>query len=130
MRRSNGEEILPEQPSQDSKSIPSNDLNKMLYVSIVPVNDPVARGNPQTVAISVTDQNSRPVANAQIRGILSYPGDNFEREFGGITHIQGKFVYSWTIGKKGDVGALTVQVEVSSPGLAVSRAVDSFDIVK
>jgi len=130
MGRSNGKEIVHEQLSQESKSIPSNNLNKKLHVSIEPLKNPVARGNPQTVTIYVTDQNSRPVANAQIRGVLSYPGDNFEREFAGITDIQGKFTYSWIIGKKGDVGALTIELEVSSPGLPVSSAVNSFDIAE
>jgi hypothetical protein len=52
------------------------------------------------------------------------------REFGGITDIQGKFVYSWTIGNKGDIDTLAIEAEISSPGVAVSKAVSSFDIVE
>jgi hypothetical protein len=59
----------------------------------------------KVVTITVTDSTSRPVANAQVSGILLYPGDNFEREFGGITNIRGS-LSSWVIGNKGDIGTL------------------------
>jgi aldose sugar dehydrogenase len=133
LERSNEEKIMPEQSNQELQSIPANNNNnnnKELLVSIEPLKDPVARGDSQGVTITVTDSTSRPVANAQISGILLYPGDNFEREFGGITDIQGKFVYSWIIGNKGDIGTLTIEAEISSPGFEASNAVGSFDIVE
>jgi glucose/arabinose dehydrogenase len=131
IERSNEEKIMREKSNQEFQSIPANNNNnKELLVSIEPLKDPVARGDSQGVTITVTDPTSRPVANAQISGILLYPGNNFEREFGGITDIQGKFVYSWIIGNKGDIGTLTIEAEVSSSGFAVSNAVGSFDIVE
>jgi hypothetical protein len=130
IERSNEQKIKPEQFNQELQSIPSNTNNKELVVSIEPLKDPVARGDSQGITITVTDPTSSPIANAQISGVLLYPGDNFEREFGGITDIKGKFVYSWIIGNKGDIGALTIEVEVSSPGFAISNAVESFEIVK
>jgi hypothetical protein len=60
---------------------------------------------------------------------LIYPGEDFEKEFAGITDPQGKFVYSWTIGENGDVGPLSVEVEISSQGSPSSSATSSFDIV-
>jgi len=51
-----------------------------LNVSIVPLKDTVARGDSQCTTITVTDSASRPVANAEIDGILKYLGDNFEKE--------------------------------------------------
>jgi hypothetical protein len=69
------------------------------------------------------------VANAEINGKLIYPGENYVKDFSGITDSQGKFVYSWIIGKKGDVGALSIEVEVSSQEYPPSSATGSFDIV-
>ena len=103
--------------------------NNELQVSILPLKNPVERGDAQDATITVTDSGSRPVANAEINGKLIYPGENFEKDFSGITDSQGKFVYSWIIGKKGDVGPLSIEVEVSSQGYPPSSATGSFDIV-
>ena len=130
IERSNEEKIIPEQSDLELQSTPSNNNNMELLVSIEPLKDPVARGDSQGLTITVTDSAAKPVANARISGVLLYPGDNFKREFGGITDVQGKFVYSWIIGNKGDVGALTIEAEVLIPGYAISKAVESFDIVK
>ncbi|MDW0141599.1 MAG: metallophosphoesterase, partial [Nitrososphaeraceae archaeon] len=78
---------------------------------------------------TVTDSASRAVANAEISGNLIYPGEDFEKEFTGITDPQGKFVYSWTIGENGDVGPLSIEVEVSSEGYPSTSVTGSFDIV-
>jgi hypothetical protein len=125
----NEEQLIPQQSEERLQSIPANENNNELLISIEPLKDPVARGDSQGVTITVTDSTSRPVANARIDGILLYPGDNFEKTFGGITDIQGRFVYSWIIGNKGDIGSLAIEAEVSSPGYAASSAVGSFDIV-
>jgi hypothetical protein len=106
-----------------------NGNNNELQVSILPLKNPVERGDTQDATITVTDSGSRPVANAEIDGKLIYPGDNFEKDFSGITDSLGKFVYSWIIGKKGDVGALSIEVEVSSQEYPPSSATGSFDIV-
>jgi len=107
----------------------SDNINNVLSVSILPQKNPVARGDSQNITITVTDSASRAVPNAEISGNLIYPGEDFEKEFAGITDPQGKFVYSWTIGENGDVGPLSVEVEVSSQGSPSSSATSSFDIV-
>ena len=111
----------------DTNKIDGN--NNELQVSILPLKNPVERGDTQDATITVTDSGSRPVANAEINGKLIYPGENFVKDFSGITDSQGKFVYSWIIGKKGDVGPLSIEVEVSSQGYPPSTATGSFDIV-
>ncbi|MDW0234110.1 MAG: hypothetical protein QOK50_07820, partial [Nitrososphaeraceae archaeon] len=103
--------------------------NNELLVSISSLKNPVERGDTQNATITVTDSGSKAVANAEIVGKLIYPGNNYEKDFSGITDSQGKFVYSWIIGKKGDVGALSIEVQVSSQGYPPSSATDSFDIV-
>ena len=115
--------------SEFSNSDGTDSDNNALVVSIVPLNDPVSRGDSQNVTITVTDSASTPVANAEIDGILIYPGDNFEKEFSGITDSQGEFVHSWIIGENGDVGPLSVQVEVSSQEHQPSSTTVSFDVI-
>ena len=114
------ETTSPVEPNQQSK----------LLVTISPLNNPVARGDNQNATITVTDSNHKPIANAQIDGKLIYPGKNFEKVFKGITDFEGKFVYSWIVGKKGDVGPLVIEVEASSQGYPPTSANNSFEIVK
>jgi hypothetical protein len=115
--------------SEFSNSDGTGSDNNKLVVSIVPLNDPVSRGDSQSVTITVTDSVSTPVKNAEIDGILIYPGDNFEKEFSGITDSQGEFVHSWIIGENGDVGPLSLQVEVSSQEHQPSSVTGSFDVI-
>ena len=124
--------------SEEQQNIPTTNLSETseidgnnieLLVSISPLKNPVERGDTQDTTITVTDSGARPVANAEIDGKLIYPGDNYKKDFSGITDSQGKFVYSWIIGEKGDVGPLSIEVEVSSQGYPPSSATASFDIV-
>ena len=103
--------------------------NNVLSVSILPQKNPVARGDSQNITITVTDSASRAVPNVEISGNLIYPGENFEKEFTGITDPQGKFVYSWIIGENGDVGPLSIELEVSSEGYPSTSVTGSFEVV-
>ena len=114
------ESVLPEESTQQSK----------LLVTILPLKNPAARGDTQNATIIVTDSNNKTVREAQITGKLIYPGNNFEKDFKGITDLNGEFVYSWTIGKKGDEGNLSIEIEVSSQGYPPAFANNSFEIVK
>lgn len=107
----------------------SGNNNTSLLVSILAQKNPIARGDIQNTTITVTDSAKRPITNAEINGKLTYPGNNFEKEFVGKTDYNGMFIYSWTIGKKGDVGPLTVEVDASSQGYQSSFITNSFDIV-
>ena len=135
---SSNEDVFSPVQSEEQQNIPTTNLsgtneidgnNNELLVSIISLKNPVERGDTQNATITVTDSGSKAVANAEIVGKLIYPGNNYEKDFSGITDSQGKFVYSWIIGKKGDVGALSIEVEVSSQGYPPSSATGSFDIV-
>ncbi|MDW0154484.1 MAG: PQQ-dependent sugar dehydrogenase [Nitrososphaeraceae archaeon] len=135
---SNSGERLSALQSEEQQNIPTGNLSKTkdigyenndLLVSIKALKNSVARGDSQNVTITVTDFASRPIANAEISGLLKYPGDNYEKEFSGITDSQGKFVYSWIIGENGDVGPLSIEVGVSSQAYPSASAVSSFEIV-
>jgi hypothetical protein len=125
---SNQQSNASETSLSDNKKVEPN--NNQLLVTISPQKDPVARGDTQNTTITVTDSNHRSIANAQIDGNLIYPGDNFKKQFKGITDYQGKFVYSWIVGKKGDVGPLVIDLQVSSEGYQSTSAKNSFEIVK
>lgn len=107
----------------------SGNNDTSLLVSILAQKNPIARGDIQNTTITVSDSTKRPITNAEINGKLIYPGNNFEKEFAGKTDYNGKFIYSWTIGKKGDVGPLTIEVDASSQGYQSSFITSSFDIV-
>jgi hypothetical protein len=107
----------------------SGNNNTSLLVSILAQKNPIARGDIQNTTITVTDSAKTPITNAEINGKLIYPGNNFEKEFVGKKDYNGMFIYSWTIGKKGDVGPITVEVDASSQGYQSSFITSSFDIV-
>ena len=101
----------------------------MLLVSILPQKNPVARGDSQNITITVTDSNSKVVPDAHINGKLIYPGGNYEKDFSGSTDADGKFEYSLTIGKNGDIGPLSIEADASSPAYESGSATDSFLLV-
>ena len=119
-----------ELPTTNTSDIADTNSNSnMMLVSVFSQKNPVARGDTQSTTITVTDSNSKAIPNAEIDGKLIYPGNDFEKTFNGITDPLGKFVYSWTIGKNGDVGPLSIEIEVSSQGFIDSTVTTSFDIV-
>ena len=119
-----------EEQSNMPEEMPPEPAQQELFVTISPLKNPVARGDRQNATITVMDSSNRPVADAQVEGKLIYPGDNFEKEFNGITDSEGKFVYSWTIGENGDVGALDIEVEVSSQAYPSAAEHSSFEITE
>ena len=129
---------IQSEPQQDLPTAPAANIsdivdtgsdNNIILVSVFSQKNPVARGDTQNTTITVTDSNSRAIPNADIDGKLVYPGDNFEKTFNGQTDLQGKFVYSWTIGENGDVGPLSIEIDVSSQGRTDSSVTSSFDVV-
>jgi hypothetical protein len=102
---------------------------KELNVVIKAAKNPVSRGDVQNITITVTDQSSSAnIVGASITGKLLYPGGNYVKDFSGITDTNGQFVNSWTIGKHGDVGELTVEVQASAPGYESKSATGNFQI--
>src|ERR1044071_1770075 len=118
------------QQSNNSESSIDTSRQPKLHVAILPLKNPVARGDSQNATIIVTDEHNMTVANAQIDGKLIYPGNNFEKDFKGITDLDGKFTYSWIVGKKGDTGALIMEVEVSRQGYPPESANVSIELLK
>src|SRR5688572_795628 len=61
--QSNMPEVMPPEPAQQE-----------LFVTISPLKNPVARGDRQNATITVMDSSNRPVADAQVKGKVIYPG--------------------------------------------------------
>jgi len=118
------------QQSNISDTQIDNTQQPKLFVTILPLKNPLARGDSQNATIIVTNSHNKPIANAQIDGKLIYPGNNFEKKFKGITDLEGKFAYSWIVGKKGDIGALVVEVQASSQGYIPASANISIELLK
>jgi hypothetical protein len=116
--------------TQQSDAVIDTTQQSKLLVAILPLKNPVARGDSQNATIIVTNSHNRSIANAQIDGKLIYPGNNFEKKFKGITDLDGKFVYSWTVGKKGDIGPLVMEVQASSQGYPPASANISIELLK
>ena len=133
-QQSNVSETSPIDTTQQSNVSETSPIDtthqSKLLVTILPLKNPLARGDSQNATITVTNSDNRPITNAQIDGKLIYPGNNFEKEFKGSTDLDGKFVYSWTVGKKGDIGPLVMEVEASSQGYPPASANISFELVK
>ena len=123
------QDLAPAPAANVSDIVDTGSNNNIMLVSVFSQKNPVARGDTQNTTITVTDSNSRAIPNADIDGKLVYPGDNFEKTFNGQTDLQGKFVYSWTIGENGDEGPLSVEIDVSSQGRTDSSVTSSFDVV-
>jgi calcineurin-like phosphoesterase family protein len=135
------EDEVEEEPSSTSLPLPTTSANttatlsppdsetQPLQVSIAAQKNPISRGDNQSITIKVTDSNSRAIPDAEIDGVLIYPGDNYEKDFDGVTDLNGNFVYPWIIGENGDLGELVVQVEVTSSGYEPQAITGSFNLV-
>jgi hypothetical protein len=107
----------------------SSGKSKELNVVIKAAKNPVPRGADQNITVTVTDLSSNEnIVGAAITGKLLYPGGNYVKDFSGTTDANGQFVNSWTIGKHGDVGELTIEVQASAPGYESKSATGQFQI--
>jgi hypothetical protein len=81
---SNEDVFLPLRP-EEQQNLPTTNLSQNeeidgndneLLISIFPEKNAAARGDTQNTTITVTNSDSRALANAEIDGKLIYPGDN------------------------------------------------------
>jgi hypothetical protein len=129
--------LPPSTPSdQLTTSPPSSETSpvstgKIMSITFDILNNPVSRGNDQNVTISVSDAASnKQIANANITGVLLYPGGNYVKEFAGTTGDDGRFVHHWTIGEDGDIGELTIQAKVEAPDYEPQESTSTFQITE
>ena len=118
--------------SQESKEqasdIPSN--NNDLSVSMEPQENTVATGDHVNFIITVTDSDSKPVADVKIYGKMIYPDGTHEHTFEGKTDENGKLVFPLTIDKKISLGELKTEIKVSKQDYNPVSLSGTFSVVK
>ena len=120
-------------PSSGASSQPavSGENTKNMSVIFDILNNPVSRGSDQNITITVSDAASNEsIPGATIAGKLLYPGDNYVKDFSGITDPNGQFVYHWTIGENGDAGELTIEAQIVASGYESQEARSAFQITE
>ena len=90
--------IYSQESKEHGSDIPSN--NNDLSVSMEPQENTVATGDHVNFIITVTDSDSKPVADVKIYGKMIYPDGTHEHTFEGKTDENGKFVFPLTIDNK------------------------------
>ena len=84
-------------------------------LSLLVTNNPMDRGNRQTVMAEVIDLQSRQgIAGVNIKGTVTYASQLPIYEFNGKTEGNGNFSYSWTIGRDVEPGTFIVVVAATS----------------
>ena len=100
-------------------------------VSVLAVNDPVNRGNRQTIIVDVIDSESKKcIAGVNINGAVTYASRLPIYEFNGKTDDSGHFSYSWTIDKDAEPGIFIAVISATSERYSL-RLVDSttFEVI-
>lgn len=120
---------LPVQTNSGNTSESSHPETKAMSVAIDVAKNPVSRGSDQNITITVSDAatNER-IAGAELVGKLLYPGGNYVKDFSGTTDSHGQIAHSWNIGKKGDIGQLRINVNVTAPGYESKSTLGEFQI--
>jgi hypothetical protein len=84
-------------------------------ISISVVNNPIDRGDRQTVTVDILDSQSKQgIAAVNINGVVTYASRLPIYEFKGKTDDSGHFSYSWTIDKDAEPGIFIVVVFATS----------------
>jgi hypothetical protein len=123
--------VPPPSPEVTSQPAASQENTKTMSVIFDILNNPVSRGSDQNITITVSDAASNEsIPGATITGKLLYPGDNYVKDFSGITDPNGQFVYHWTIGENGDAGELTIEAQIVASGYESQEARSAFQITE
>lgn len=84
-------------------------------LSLSVINNPIDRGNRQTVMAEVIDLQSRQgIPGVNIKGTVTYASLLPIYEFNGKTDGNGNFSYSWTIDRDAEPGTFIVVVAATS----------------
>ena len=90
-------------------------MTQPALLSLSVTNNPMDRGNRQTVMAEVIDSQSRQgIAGVNIKGTVTYASFLPIYEFNGRTDGSGNFSYSWTIGRDVEPGTFIVVVAATS----------------
>ena len=84
-------------------------------ISLSVTNNPIDRGNEQTVTAEILDpQSKQGIPGVIIKGTVTYASLLPIYEFNGKTDGNGNFSYSWTIDRNAEPGTFIVVVAATS----------------
>ena len=87
----------------------------------------VRRGTMQSVIVTVTDEQE-PISDATVVVQVEDYGENKLKDFKGTTDSNGKYVFSWEIGKNAKAETLLVFVDVTN-GFSSASSLFSFEVI-
>ena len=100
-------------------------------VTVLTLNNPIQRGDRQTLSVNVIDSQSKQgIAGITINGVVTYPSGLPIYEFNGKTNGAGHFSYSLTIDEDAEPGIFIAVVSATSEQYSI-RTVESttFEVV-
>jgi phosphatidate phosphatase APP1 len=90
-------------------------ITQPALLSLLVTNNPIDRGNRQTVKAEVFDSQSKQgIPGVNIKGTVTYASLLPIYEFNGKTDGNGNFSYSWTIDRDAEPGTFIVVVAATS----------------
>ncbi len=121
----------PDQPNpspQPSSPSPAPNLSSNeLQIDIEFEDDPVVRGNDQTIIITLTDGDDV-VENVTISSVITYASGT-KQTFAGSTDSDGSYSYTWKIGGNSKTGTFTVKVDASKEKYQNTTTTSSFEVI-
>ena len=115
--------------SSSSGSSDKEPTGKQLQLDISVANDPIVRGNKQTITSEVSDSKSKDkVSGAAIEGKMTYTTGN-TKSFSGVSDSSGKLSSSLEIGPNSNPGTFRVNVEASANGYESTSKSTTFQVI-
>ena len=101
-----------------------------LKVSVKAEEDPIMRGNEQTISVTVTDTTGNPIAGASVMShSMITPSESTTKNFNGKTDENGKWSFSWQIDNQSKAGLVGVEVKASKTGFDDSYGSTFFKVI-
>jgi hypothetical protein len=100
-----------------------------LKVSVKAEEDPIMRGNEQTISVTVADTAGNPVAGASVMSHMITPSESTPKNFNGKTDENGKWSFSWQIDNQSKAGLVGVEVKASKTGFDDSYGSTFFKVI-
>ena len=122
---------VPEEAYSTFLSSSEKQVTPKTEVTVLSLNDPIQRGNRQTLSVSVFESQSKQgIAGITINGVVTYASGLPIYEFNGKTNEAGHFSYSWTIDEDAEPGTFIAAVSATSEQYSI-RIVESttFEVV-
>jgi hypothetical protein len=109
----------------------NNGSKSGLDLSVDIKEDPIVRGNIQTIRVTVSDDDSEEgIDDANVEAIIEYASGKYTKELGSkTTDSSGHASFSWRIGETSNPGTFTATVEASKDGYDSETEKASFEVI-